>query len=83
MEQPQPLVIEIVPFEGYFDEDEIPDRGNNFGRHADIADNFGDASTILGDEVDEIMSVCESEGDEFFFGDLDFGDDDENEDEKK
>jgi len=84
MEQPQPLVIEIVPFEGYFDEDEIADRGNNFGRHADIANNFNDESSIIGEEVDEIMSVCESEEDEFFFGELDFGDnEDEDKDEKK
>ena len=79
-QQPQHIVIEIVPFDGFFDEDEIPDRGNNFGRHADIADNFGDASTILGDEIADIMSECDSEED-FFFGELDFGDD--NEDEKK
>lgn len=80
MEQQQ-LVIEIVPFDGFFDEDEIPDRGNNFGRHADIADNFGDASTILGDEIEEIMSEGDSDSEDFFFGELDFGDDDE--DEKK
>lgn len=79
-QQPQHIVIEIVPFDGFFDEDEIPDRGNNFGRHADIADNFGDASTILGDEIEEIMSEGDSDSD-FFFGELDFGDDDE--DEKK
>jgi hypothetical protein len=79
MEQPQPLVIEIEPFNiEDFDEDEIPDRGNNFGRHADIADNFGDQSTIFGDDVDEIMSESKSESDpdsdsgDFFFGDLDF-----------
>ena len=71
MEQPQ-LVIEIVPFDGFFDEDEIPDRGNNFGRHADIADNFGDASTILGDEIEEIMSEDDSDSDIFFFGELEF-----------
>ena len=83
MEQPQPLVIEIVPFED-FDEDEIADRGNNFGRHADIANNFNDESSIIGEDVDEIMSVCESEEDEFFFGELDFGDnEDEDKDEKK
>lgn len=72
MEQPQPLVIEIVPFNGFFDEDEIPDRGNNFGRHADIADNFGDASIILGDEIEEIMSEDDSDSDIFFFGELEF-----------
>ena len=78
MEQPQ-LVIEIVPFDGFFDEDEIPDRGNNFGRHADIADNFGDASTILGDEIEEIMSEGDSDSEDFFFGELEF---EENEEKK-
>lgn len=77
MEQPQ-LVIEIVPFNGFFDEDEIPDRGNNFGRHADIADNFGDASTILGDEIEEIMSEDDSDSDIFFFGELEFEENEEN-----
>lgn len=80
MEQQQ-LVIEIVPFNGFFDEDEIPDRGNNFGRHADIADNFGDASTILGDEIEEIMSEDDSDSDIFFFGELEFEENEE--DEKK
>jgi hypothetical protein len=70
MEKPQPLVIE--PFNGFFDEDEIPDRGNNFGRHADIADNFGDESAILGEEVEEIMSEDDSDSDIFFFGELEF-----------
>lgn len=78
MEQPQ-LVIEIVPFNGFFDEDEIPDRGNNFGRHADIADNFGDASTILGDEIEEIMSEDDSDSDIFFFGELEFEENEEDE----
>ena len=87
MQQPQPLVIEIIPFNiEDFDEDEIADRGNNFGRHADLANNFGDQSTIFGDDVDEIMSECNSDSDsesefdpnpdsdsgDFFFGDLDF-----------
>lgn len=77
-QQPQHIVIEIVPFDGFFDEDEIPDRGNNFGRHADIADNFGDASTILGDEIEEIMSEDDSDSDIFFFGELEFEENEEN-----
>ena len=84
MEQPLVIEVELFNFDD-FDEDEIPDRGNNFGRHADLANNFGDQSTIHGDDVDEIMSEGDSE-DEFFFGELEFAnndDDDDDEDEKK
>jgi len=84
MEQPLVLVIEVVPFN--FDEDEIPDRGNNFGRHADLVNDFDDLSSIMGDDIEEIDDIDENDEsvndnqsvssyssvDDLFFGDLDF-----------
>jgi len=83
MEQPLVLVIEVVPFN--FDEDEIPDRGNNFGRHADLVNDFDDLSSIMGDDIEEIDDIDENDEsvndnqsvssyssvDDLFFGDLD------------
>jgi len=84
MEQPLVLVIEVVPFN--FDEDEILDRGNNFGRHADLVNDFDDLSSIMGDDIEEIDDIDENDEsvndnqsvssyssvDDLFFGDLDF-----------
>jgi len=83
-EQPLVLVIEVVPFN--FDEDEIPDRGNNFGRHADLVNDFDNLSSIMGDDIEEIDDIDENDEsvndnqsvssyssvDDLFFGDLDF-----------
>ena len=82
-EQPLVLVIEVVPFN--FDEDEIPDRGNNFGRHADLVNDFDNLSSIMGDDIEEIDDIDENDEsvndnqsvssyssvDDLFFGDLD------------
>jgi len=88
MEQPPPaLVIEVVPFN--FDEDEIPNRGNNFGRHADLVNDFDNLSSIMGDDIEEIDDIDENDEsvsgnesvsddsylDDLFFGDLDLGSD--------